>query len=377
MRHLRCAVRKVLAAAAVPRVSVSTDRHIGADGFMSDLGAARAAAELQKLEAETAKLRAEAEAQSENARKTRSELVQARETRRLEWVKSIGAGVAALAGLAALLTFGGSWLNAVYQRQDDAAKRRDADFASAVERLSAADPTTRLSAVVSITRYLQPGYEDYWSRALPAATARLRFEPDPGIRRLIVDTARRQGPAGRTALFDVRSDARLGVLDLLRSAKPDDTPRKEILQLAFFDASRGIAAMDNRPLDLSGGPFDDFNLPERNLVKVNLDGASLRSADLSGFDLSDASLRNSVLRRVVFRQANLTRADLDQSDLTCANLAGAQLLDVKNLQPAQLAYSNWREAAFDDAQRRALDRVYPSHEGTAAERERLCRNVVR
>jgi uncharacterized protein YjbI with pentapeptide repeats len=336
----------------------------------------RANAELEKVQAEAAKLRAEAEAHAENAKKIRTDLAHAAEMRALEWIKGLGAGAAVLLGVAAILTFATTSCNAWQQRRDDAVKRRDTEFASAAKGISAVDTSARLSAVVSLSRFVRPGYEEYAPRALPALVARLRFEPDLGIRRLILHIATERGDTGRAALLELRQDARLELLDLQQAGSVDSGGRRAILQRAFFDASRGVAGMVRQPLDLSQGPLDGFAPVDRNLAGANLSETSFRSADLAGVDLMGASLRSAVLRLAVLRNAKLKGADFEKTDLTCADLAGADLTNPRNLVSEQFAYTNWREAVLDEPQRRAMDVRYPAPDGSASERARLCRNVV-
>lgn len=337
----------------------------------------RADAELERVRAEAAKLRAEAEAHAENARKIKTDLSHAKGMRVLEWIKGLGTGAALLLGFAAILTFATNSCNALQQRRDDAEKRRDTEFASAAKGISAADTSARLSAVVSLSRFVRPGYEEYAPRALPALVARLRFEPDLGIRRLILNIATERGDTGRAALLEVRQDARFELLDLQQADAADSRGRRSILQRAFFDASLGVARVDKRSLDLSQGPLDGFAPPERNLAGAILGEASFRRADLTGIDLTRASFRSAVLRLAVLRNAKLKGADLEKADLTCADLAGADLTNAMNLVPEQFAYTNWREAALDERQRRVLDGRYPAPQGSASEWVHLCRNVVR
>jgi hypothetical protein len=295
----------------------------------------------------------------------------------LEWFKGFGAGAAMLLGIAALGTLGLTYYNTSLQRHDDELKRRDAEFVSAVERVSAPEPSTRLSAVVSLSRFVHPGYKDYTTRALPVLVARLRFEPDIGIRRLIQQIAIDIGPAVKPALLAVRQDARLELLRPPERELTEYASQKRILQQAFVDASYAITSLDHQPLDLSTGLLDEFQLPNRDLPHTNLNDASLRKVDLSTANLEGASLNRTVLRLAQLRQANLSGADLKDTDFTCADVMGANFTNARNLTPEQFAYTNWRDATFSATERRDLEARYPEPDGSSVERTRSCRYVDR
>jgi uncharacterized protein YjbI with pentapeptide repeats len=131
--------------------------------------------------------------------------------------------------------------------------------------------------------------------------------------------------------------------------------RITVLQHAFLETSRAIAAIRQTPLDLSAARFNQLSLVQENLQGALLVGASLKQADLY--------------------KATLREADLRAADFTCANLQATDLRGAQNLSEDTLENTNWREAVFDQNVRTQLEQRFPAPQGTADFREERCKNV--
>jgi hypothetical protein len=305
-------------------------------------------AERQKLEAETAKLKEEAD----KLGRERSPW-----GKRWEVCRSLGALGPVVIGIAAFATAYVTMTATSRQWQNDMRKHVDTEFTAALEGLHHADAGRRMVGVTALRRFLGGDYESYHQRTITSLSYRLRLEPDPGTRALISRAIVTAGSPALPVLEEVRHLVSREILPLFDAPQRSQELRDRItvLQHAFLETSRAIAAIRQTPVDLSEARFHQLSLVRENLQGALLVGASLKQADLY--------------------KATLRQADLQAADFTCANLQATDFQGVQNLREDMLENTNWREAVFDQNVRTQLEQRFPAPQGTADFREERCKNV--
>lgn len=290
--------------------------------------------------------------------KLRQELIGARVKNEAEGAMSVGLATAVGTLTTALVAISGallafrSFLDArrkleqerIDQQQKERIDRLGGRLNETLTRLVAEEARQRIVGAAGLLPFFAPDTRDFHLQALAALVAAARF-PDETV--------------------DVRHAIRLAVEQAARNAAP------ELLRQVSWQR------VNLAQVNLSGSAAGKPDLSRLDLRDANLQNARLEGTHLDGADLSAAQLQGASLARAHFVDATLDYADLAGADLKDAILSGASLEGLKVLN-ADLAGAvlrpigngwrgvpwdaarNWRQAHFDEAVRRELDRIYGS-----------------
>jgi uncharacterized protein YjbI with pentapeptide repeats len=226
------------------------------------------------------------------------------------------------------------------ERERDSVRRFDEQFTRMVADLTSPIPAVRASAAASMSTFLQPQHAQFHGQVLTLLLANIKFPrgdvTDTILARLLCQTLREHGlPA---------------------------LPEGEGLDLV---------AATLRSVDLSG----------LDLTGVDMEGADLHGTDLTGTKMFrafgvNADLSEARLVRADLGEARLRGANLEQADLGNANLVAAKLQDVRagrasfngaRLQDAHFEGADLRAASFAGAN---LNNTYL--DGARLDRPALC-----
>ncbi|MFH1744053.1 MAG: pentapeptide repeat-containing protein [bacterium] len=290
----------------------------------------------------------------------------------LSWVAAIG-------GLVALIFTG--WRVVILARQ-----AKEAELASYRERLFSEDPSARISAAMSLSKYPKEAIwlVNRWARehklALREEKAGTNATNDgtdyEQVKRAIQDAlgimeSKRSWDWKRLRWVTFRIPSKF-VLCIKGSRRTVsfplwpyrvEGPRLDRLQItidigpirlhgAYFYQSV-LSEADLQSADLRFARLEETYLGDTNLAGADLQGANLQEASMPRANLEGADLLGAILRKVYLGHASLQRASLFAADLRNANLSAAVLqqsdLREANLQKAYLEGVNLQGADLQDA----------------------------
>jgi uncharacterized protein YjbI with pentapeptide repeats len=246
-------------------------------------------------------------------------------------------------------------------------QRFDEQFQQMAENLSSANGEVRAAAAASIEIFMRPEYEAFHRRLFLLLLGALRFPRGDIGDKLLVRTFQAVAPEQIAAMRKNGSQAAIDLsnchLDYLRLSGVDLTG----VDMAFAslhgaDLSRSrLWRARGREVDLSGARLSECDLGEARLVeaklvKANLSKADLVSAKLQRVDATGASFRGARLQEVQLDGAVLRGALFEGANLNNAFFRGASF-DEGSLQSVAHGAIDWREANWDPEVLAALEAI--------------------
>ncbi len=312
---------------------------------------AGAVSDSDKLEAEVAKLHAEAKKlDGDNGLLAR--------------LPGYGALVAAAVALAGVYVTRRQQLDDERKHNDDALaqseresiRRFDEQFTQIVANLTAAAPDVRASAAVSIRAFLKPEHERFHEQVVALLSANLKFPRDDVTDRILGsayaqalqdhrdDLAALCGPGGPDLFMATLKRANLSGLDLSGSDM-----FKANLHGSDLSGARLVKA-NARYADLSSAAFTGADLEAAQVKWANLKDARLGGARLISTKLQNAKAQNAVFNGAQLQDAIFDDADVREASFRDANLNNAFFRRAQFDEPALrsiLEAENWRKANYD------------------------------
>jgi uncharacterized protein YjbI with pentapeptide repeats len=320
-----------------------------------------AVSDTDKLEAEVAKLRAEA--------------------KKLEGDNGLGARLPGYGALfAAVVAFGGLLFNQRQQRNDrrkdradaldqaerDSIRRFDEQFAQIVATVTSGVPAVRASAAASIQAFLKPEHYRFHEQVVTLLSANLKFPRDDVTDRILGATYAQAlrdhrdnlvalcGPGGPDLLEATLKRANLSGLDLSGC----DMFRANLHGTDFSEAQ--LVKVRAHSADLSSAAFTKADVEAAQLQKANLGDARFRGARLVSTKLQQASAQHAAFDGASLQEANFDGADLRAASFRGADLNNAFFRGTQFDEPALssiLDAENWRKANFDEEVRKRLEEM--------------------
>jgi uncharacterized protein YjbI with pentapeptide repeats len=305
----------------------------------------RARLDVEKLQAEITKLRAE--------------------TAEIGNFWSRAPFISAVLGIAALF---GTAVRYLLELRKSREQDADASFAAAVGLLGSDSPNARASGAVSIVVFADARYGRLRHMVVDVLLAQLRLSPDAAQQRLLAASLGRA--VGRVGVLDELDAAGA---DLSHVVLRDVTLPRANLAECRLDGSRferatltnaTLAAAECRDVRFDACDLGGATLDRATLGQVRFTACELGGARLTGVTLTRCSL-GARLRDAAFRDCTFFSCDFSGADLSGAVFGPQQDIDVDSARSLRSAVG-FERATLDDAFRARLDAIVGPAPGAAA-----------